>query len=80
MPVKMSTSEIKMSKAEIHAKDVDALKAQCDNCKRYKPDNVHGGCEIRYKLIVEDSNVAWKHKQLFFNFPGMKCKQFSRKK
>ena len=66
------------TKAEIRAMKQDKLKEQCDSCKLYKKDNKHGGCEIRYKLISQNNDVAWKNEHLFLN--NGSCKQFKEKR
>ena len=77
MPVEMSVEKIQPSKEEIHARKQDRLRQMCDVCKQYKPGNVHDGCEIRYKLIVQDNEVAWKHEHLFIS--QGRCKQWKKK-
>lgn len=78
MAVEMKIHKEKLSPAEEHAREVDRLKLQCDVCRLYKPNNVHGGCEVRYKLVSQDSPVAWKNRHLFFRDNG-DCKMFSPK-
>lgn len=78
MAVEMSVSKIPPSKEELHAKEVDALKEQCDTCKLYKKDNKHGGCEVRWKLVSQDSDVAWKKKTLFLDRNG-NCKMYQKR-
>jgi len=53
-----------------------ALKEQCDGCKLgTKPIGPRSGCEVKKKLVVDKSEVAWKHKHLFFDSYG-NCKMF----
>lgn len=62
------------------ARNVDRLKEQCEECKLGKKDiGPRSGCEIRKKLVIDQSEVAWKHKHLFFDGNG-KCKMFQPKK
>lgn len=58
------------------ARNVDNLKKQCEECKLGKKDiGPRSGCEVRKKLVIDQSEVAWKHKHLFFDDKG-KCKMF----
>ena len=61
-----------------HARAVDALKAQCDVCKLNKPKTPTKDCAVRIKLVVNDSEVGWKHKHLFLANNG-RCKMFQEK-
>ena len=65
--------------AEKHAREVDRLREQCSICKLWRPDTPTRDCDVRRKLVTYDSDVAWKHKHLFFNEPGMHCKMFQPK-
>lgn len=61
---------------EQRADDIDALRRQCEECKLGKKDvGPKSGCEVRKKLVIDQSEVAWKHKHLFFD-KGGKCKMF----
>jgi len=60
-----------------HAREIDALNAQCGRCKLKRPDTPTKDCAVRIKLVVDDSEVAWKHRHLFLN--GRKCKMFQEK-
>ena len=63
-----------------HADAIDALRRQCEECKLgKKPIGPKSGCEVRKKLIIDQSPVAWKHKHLFFDNKG-KCKMFQEKR
>ena len=61
-----------------HAREVDALKAQCETCKLWKPKTPTKDCDIRRKLVKDDSPVAWKHRHLFLT--GNKCKMYQVKR
>lgn len=66
--------------AEMRADEIDALRKQCEKCKLGAKDiGPKSGCDVRYKLVMEQSEVAWKHKHLFFDSNG-RCKMFQRKK
>ena len=58
--------------------EFDALNEQCHECKLRRPDTPTKDCNVRRKLIVEKSPVAWKHKHLFFVGKN-KCKMFKPK-
>lgn len=60
-----------------HAREIDKLKEQCDRCKLKKPNTPTKDCAVRLKLVVNDSEVGWKHRNLFLN--GIKCKMFQEK-
>lgn len=60
-----------------HAREIDKLKEQCDRCKLKKPNTPTKDCAVRLKLVVNDSKVGWKHRNLFLN--GIKCKMFQEK-
>ena len=65
--------------AELRADEVDMLRRQCSECKLGAKDiTPRGGCEVRKKLVIDQSEVAWSHKQLFFDDRG-KCKMFQEK-
>lgn len=58
------------------ARNVDNLKKQCEECKLGKKDiGPRSGCEVRKKLVIDQNEVAWKYKHLFFDDKG-KCKMF----
>ena len=62
-----------------HATEVDRLRKQCKECKLgEKPIGPKSGCEVRKKLVIDDSVVAWKHRHLFL-YEG-RCKMFQPKK
>ena len=66
--------------AERRADEVDALRRQCDECELgKKPIGPKSGCDVRKKLVIDQSEVAWKHKHLFFNNHG-RCKMFRMKR
>jgi len=80
MPVKIEVTPLlnDEDRPEVkHAREVDALKAQCDKCKLWKPKTPTKDCAIRKKLITDDSEIGWKHRHLFLN--GLKCKMFQEK-
>ena len=54
--------------------EFDRLNDMCHACKLRRPETPTKDCNIRRKLIVEQSPVAWKHKHLFF--VNGKCKMF----
>lgn len=62
-----------------HADEVDALRNQCRECRLGdKEIGPKSGCDVRKKLVIDDSKVAWKHKHLFLTGDG--CKMFKEKK
>ena len=61
-----------------HARKVDNLKEQCKTCKLWKPKTPTKDCDIRRKLVTDDSEVAWKHRHLFFT--GNRCKMYKEAK
>lgn len=78
----MAPAEIRITPAnntpkERHAREVENLAAQCNRCKLWKPKTPTKDCDVRRKLVTQDSEVAWKHRHLFFN--GNKCKMFKEK-
>ena len=80
MPIQMTTS--KMPNVEDdpkvkHAREVDAIRQQCDVCALNRPKTPTKDCAIKHKLVIEDSKVAWKHKHLFINMGH--CKMFKAK-
>ena len=83
MAVEMRTTKIPEDGNAIavrHAREMDALRQQCNICKLKKPNTPTKDCAVRIKLIVEDSKVAWKHRHLFFHSgPGNHCKMFQEK-
>ena len=59
---------------QMRAQEVDSLKRQCDACKLgQKEIGPRSGCDIKKKLVVDQNEVAWKHKHLFFK-PNGECK------
>lgn len=80
MPVEMRVNRIPddEDRPEVrHAREVDKLKEQCDRCKLKRPDTPTKDCAIRVKLVVDDSEVGWKHRHLFLD--GLKCKMHQPK-
>mgnify|MGYP006988837256 CR=1 FL=1 len=61
-----------------HIREIDALKAQCDICKLWKPKTPTKDCAVREKLVQKDSEIGWKNKHLFLNTNG-RCKMFQEK-
>lgn len=61
-----------------HAREVDRLKEQCNNCKLWRPNTPTKDCAVREKLVTKDSEVGWKNKYLFLT-DGNTCKMFQRK-
>ena len=57
-----------------HAREVDAVRMQCDICDLNRPKTPTKDCAIKHKLVIEDSEIAWKHKHLFL--VNGKCKMF----
>lgn len=76
----MRTTKIqkKLTPQEVHAREVDNLREQCERCEMNRPKTPTKDCDVKIKLVQKDSQVAWKHKHLFFN--GNKCKMFKEKK
>lgn len=73
----MALTQIEM---EQRADAIDALRKQCEECKLGKKEiGPKSGCEVRKKLVIDQNDVAWKHKHLFFDRSG-KCKMFQPKK
>lgn len=73
----MALTQIQM---EQKADAIDALRKQCDECKLgKKPIGPKSGCEVRKKLVIDQSEVAWKNKHLFFDNKGT-CKIFKPRK
>ena len=65
--------------AEKRADAIDALRKQCEECKLgSKPIGPKSGCEVRKKLVIDQSEVAWKNKHLFFDANG-NCKMLQKK-
>lgn len=63
------------------ARNVDKLKEQCEECKLgKKPIGPKSGCDIRKKLVIDQSEVAWKHKHLFLKDGNCKMFQPAKKK
>lgn len=52
---------------ELHARKVDNLREQCSTCKLNKPDTPTKDCAVKIKLVVNDSDVGWKHENLFLD-------------
>ena len=69
-----------MKNKEQHALEVDALLRQCKTCK-FDGFTTAGNsrCDVKKKLVIDDNDVAWKHKHLFFNKDGS-CKLYQVKK
>jgi len=78
MAVEMRNKSIDPNRAELHAMRKDMLRRQCETCKIGDKMGPKSGCEIRKKLIIDDSQVAWKNKHLFFDDKG-KCKMYKEK-
>lgn len=58
---------------------LDSLRAQCETCALGKKAiGPRSGCDLRKKLIIDKSEVAWKHKHLFFDSHG-KCKMWKER-
>lgn len=79
-PVRISLNKIpsEEDKPEVkHAREIDILKEQCNQCKLWRPSTPTKDCAVREKLVKNDSEVAWKHRHLFLN--GLKCKMFQKK-
>ena len=62
-----------------HAREVDRLKQQCDVCDMNRPKTPTKDCAIKHKLVINDSEVGWKHKHLFLHTNGH-CKMFKEKR
>jgi len=80
MPVEISIEKLPEDddRPEVkHAREIDSLKEQCDGCKLNKPNTPTKDCAVRIKLVVEDSDVGWKHRHLFLE--KGKCKMFQEK-
>lgn len=68
-----------MMNKEILARKVDNLQRQCEKCMLgKKPIGPKSGCEVRKKLVVDQSEVAWKHEHLFIKDGN--CKMFHPEK
>ena len=81
MAIEMKTTKIPTAEdtlEQLHARAVDRVRMQCAICKRNKPDTPTKDCDIKVKLVVKDSDVAWKHKHLFLTLQG-ECKMFKIK-
>lgn len=81
MPVEMritKTPDPEDTPETRHAREVDALKEQCDKCKLWKPNTPTKDCAVREKLVKKDSEVAWKNRHLFLSNNG-RCKMFQAK-
>lgn len=62
----------------LHAREIDALREQCDKCKLWRPSTPTKDCAVREKLVRKDSEVAWKNKHLFLHANG-RCKMHQPK-
>ena len=62
-----------------HAREVDKLRQQCDVCDMNRPKTPTKDCAIKHKLVINDSEVGWKHRHLFLNVNGS-CKMFKEKR
>lgn len=78
MTVEIRISNLDDSPETKHAWEVDSLKAQCENCRLWRPSTPTKDCAVREKLVQKDSEVAWKNKHLFLN-PNGKCKMHQPK-
>lgn len=72
--MKITKKKRTLTPEEQHALEIDNLRQQCAVCSLNKPKTPTKDCDIKIKLTVNDSSVAWKHKHLFFN--GQHCKMF----
>lgn len=71
----MTQTDEQTRRAQKRAWEIDALKKQCAECKHgLKEIGPRSGCEVRKKLTIDQSDVAWRNKYLFFD--GDKCKMF----
>lgn len=61
-----------------HKEELYDLAEQCKLCRLRRKDAPTKDCNVHRKLVVDDSPVAWKHKQLFFVYKGgvQMCKMF----
>jgi len=77
MTVEMQIKETKPVITNLEAREMakDALRRQCKECKLGDKMGPRSGCEVRKKLILDDNDVAWKNKHLFFDGNG-KCKMY----
>lgn len=79
--IEMTTRKIPSEEDNLevkHARELDALRQQCDICKLNKPKTPTKDCDIKIKLVINDSKVGWKHKHLFLHTDGH-CKMFKQK-
>ena len=67
-----------MTPEERHQMEKDNLQKQCDTCKLGGNIGPRSGCEVRKKLIIDDSRVAWKNRYLFFD-DNNQCKMYQEK-
>jgi len=79
MPVEMRVKEPKKDPKQKHEEEKDALRKQCETCKLNKDIGPRSGCEVKKKLVIDDSSVAWRNKYLFFDDEN-RCKMYSEKK
>lgn len=80
MVIQMTTSKIPTVEDDPkvkHAREVDAIRQQCDICELNRPKTPTKDCAIKHKLVINDSEVAWKHKHLFLSQGH--CKMFKGK-
>ena len=76
MPVEMrSVKKMETNREKLHEMRKDMLRAQCAKCKRGDKMGPKSGCDVRKKLIIDDSAVAWKNQYLFFDDNG-NCKMY----
>ena len=69
-----------MKNPEYHMLEIDALTRQCRTCKfNGFTDTLRSRCDVKKKLVIDDNDVAWKHKHLFLNNDGS-CKMYKEKK
>lgn len=64
-----------------HRQELYDLAEQCKECRFRRKDAPTKDCNIHRKLVVDDSPIAWKHKQLFLVVKGgvQMCKMFQGK-
>lgn len=73
MAVQMQVNDVP-NKETRHAREIDWLNEQCNRCKLKKPNTPTKDCQVRVKMIVEDSELYWKKKHLFMD--RHRCKMF----
>lgn len=73
-------TEAERRRLQVIVMKADKLDEQCKRCKlgdvKIGPKS---GCEIRKKLVIDRSEVAWKHEHLFFD-NKRRCKMFKENK